>query len=97
METSRIIKELRDRHFAFDATGNHKTAQLFKEAADLLDLWNDPDCDPWQDAHDETQASDKPWRKQWINEKARMRRFIDKYKDEALKMKCFDVHSSKYD
>lgn len=37
METSRIIKELRDRHFAFDATGNHKTAQLFKEAADLIE------------------------------------------------------------
>ena len=37
METSQIIKELRDRHFAFDATGNHKIAQLFKEAADLIE------------------------------------------------------------
>lgn len=37
METSQIIKQLRDRHFAFDATGNHKIAQLFKEAADLIE------------------------------------------------------------
>lgn len=44
METSQIIKELRDRHFAFDATGNHKTAQLFKEAADLIEELQDK---PW--------------------------------------------------
>lgn len=44
MENTEIIKELRDRHFAFDATGNHKTAQLFKEAADLIEELQDK---PW--------------------------------------------------
>ena len=37
METSQIINELRNRFIAFDATGNHKIAQLFKEAADLIE------------------------------------------------------------
>lgn len=40
MGTSQIIKELRDRYLAFDATGNNKIAQMFKEAADLIDGLN---------------------------------------------------------
>lgn len=80
-----------------EGTSGWNLRDMVSEIQYLLDLWNDPDCDPYQDAHDETQAPDKPWYRQWKKEKERMRRFIEKHKDEALTMECFEAHGSKYD
>lgn len=70
---------------------------MVSEMQYTLDRYEDPDCIYWQDAHDEMQPSHKPWLKEWQNQKARMKRFIAKYKDEALKMICTENHCSKYD
>ena len=70
---------------------------LVSEMQYTLDIWNDPDCIAWQDAHDETQPRDKPWYHNWYNEKKRMERFINRYKDEALGLECHAGHCSCWD
>lgn len=70
---------------------------MVSEMQYTLDQYEDENCIYWQDAHDECQPSHKPWLKEWQNQKARMKRFIAKYKDEAMKMQCAEWHSSKYD
>ena len=62
-----------------------------------LEIYNDPNCIYWMDAHDESQSPDKPWYKNWINEKRRMERFINKYKDIAMEYTCKERHCSIYD
>lgn len=78
-------------------TENWNLRDMVSEVQYTLDLYDEPDTIYWDDAHDETQPADKPWYKQWLREKARMRRFISKYKAEALKMECTHSHCSKYD
>lgn len=70
---------------------------MVSEVQYTLDIYEDPSCIYWEDAHDESQPPHRPWYKEWINNKARMKRFIDKYKDEALKLECTENHSSKFD
>lgn len=70
---------------------------MVSEVQYVLDIWNDEGSIAWQDAHDDTQPAHKPWYKEWLNEKAQMKRFINKYKDEALTMECSEGHCSKYD
>lgn len=78
-------------------TENWNLRDMVSEMQYTLDIYNDPDCLPWQDAHDPYQPPHKPWLKEWQKEKARMKRFIDKYKDEALTMECYEGHCSKFD
>lgn len=80
-----------------EGTANWNLRDMVSEMQYTLDKWNDPDCIYWQDAHDDTQPAHKPWLKNWNNERARMKRFINKYKDEALKMECTEGHCSIYD
>lgn len=80
-----------------EGTAGWNLRDMVSEMQYTLDKWNDPDCIYWQDAHDDTQPSHKPWLKNWNNERARMKRFIEKYKNEALKMECTEGHCSIYD
>lgn len=70
---------------------------MVSEMKYTLDVYEDPSSIYWEEAHDEDQPSGKPWLAEWNAAKARMRRFIIKYKDEALKMKCTEGHCSIYD
>lgn len=78
-------------------TSDWNLRDMISEMQYTLDLWNDEESLPWIDAHDETQPAWKPWLKGWRAEIARMKRFITKYKDEALTMKCTEHHCSIYD
>lgn len=70
---------------------------MVSEMQYVLDQYEDPDCIYYQDAHDETQPAHKPWYKEWIADKSKMKRFINANKDEALKLECIESHCSKYD
>lgn len=70
---------------------------MVSEAQYTLDMFNDPNSIHYADAHDQFQPAGKPWYKQWINEKARLKRFIEKYEDEAMEMECSTGHCSCYD
>jgi FtsZ-binding cell division protein ZapB len=37
IDIEKLIKDLRDKYTAYDATGNHKSAQIFKDAADAIE------------------------------------------------------------
>lgn len=80
-----------------EGTEGWNLRDMVSEMQYVLDLWNDPESCAYCDAHDETQPAGKPWYKNWVSEKQRMKRFIEKYKAEALKMECTEGHCSKYD
>ena len=80
-----------------EGTQNWNLRDMVSEMQYTLDRYMDKDCIYWQDAHDETQPSHNPWLKEWKNVIARMRRFINKYKDEAMQMNCTEGHCSIYD
>lgn len=80
-----------------EGTQNWNLRDMVSEVQYTLDLYNDPDTIYWDDAHDDSQPPNRPWYTQWYNEKERMKRFINKWKDEALKMECTESHCSKYD
>lgn len=70
------------------------------ETAYTLELWQDPDSIFYADAHEEYYGDRQELirqRKMWTREIARMKRFINKYKTEALTMHCTVNHSSDYD
>lgn len=74
---------------------------MVSEAQYVLDLWQSPDCIWYQDAHaggcisdpDELRAAYK----YWYGTIQRLKRFINAYKDEAVKMTCTSGHCSKFD
>lgn len=70
---------------------------MVSEVQYTLDVWNEVGSIEYEYAHDECQPAHKPWYKDWLNEKARMQRFINKYKNEAMTMKCKISHCSIYD
>ena len=70
---------------------------MVSEVQYTLDVYRDPDCIYWQDAHDPTQGAGKPWYKEWKNICGRMQRFVDKYKADALCMECTEGHCSVFD
>lgn len=82
---------------ASENTDNWNLRDMVSEVQYTLDIWDDLDSLEWCDAHDESQPAHKPWYREWYSQKQRMKRFIAKYKDEALKMKCTESHCSKYD
>ena len=80
-----------------EGTEGWNLRDMVSEMQYTLDIWNDEGSIAWMDAHDEFQPKGRPWYHNWYNEKARMKRFIDRYKDEALKLECVDGHCSKFD
>ena len=82
---------------ASENTDGWSLRDMVSEMQYTLDQYNDPQCIYYIDAHDECQPSHKPWLKEWQNIKARMKRFIEKYKEEALEMECVVNHCSIYD
>lgn len=77
---------------------------LVSEMQYQLDMWTDPDCMSWQDAHDPIQPVDvingrsrKRWLYEWSKSKARMERFINKYKPLIKGLTCTVGHCSIYD
>lgn len=70
---------------------------MVSEMQYTLGNYENPDCIYWQDAHDECQPPDKPWYREWVNVKKRMKRFISRWEAEALKLECVQYHCSKYD
>ena len=80
-----------------EGTENWNLRDMVSEMQYQLEIWDDPDCIYWQDAHDESQPSDRSWYKNWCSEKARMKRFIERWKDEAMKMECTEGHCSNFD
>ena len=76
---------------------NWNLRDLVSEMQYTLDVYKDPNCRYWEEAHDDCQPVGKPWMKEWKAEIARMQRFINKYKDEALTMEVMEDHCSKYD
>ena len=80
-----------------EGTENWNLRDMVSEVQYTLDIWNDPDCTYYQDAHDNSQPESKDWYKQWMNDKARMKRFINKYAKEAMTMECTVDHCSDYD
>ena len=80
-----------------ESRNNWNLRDLVSEVQYTLDVFEDPGCIYWQDAHDESQPSDQSWLKEWQDNIATMKRFIARYKDEAMTMSCYEGHSSKYD
>ena len=81
-------------------TGSWNLRDMVSEMQYTLDIWNDPDCIAWQDAHDESQPiyNGRPeWLYNWQKEKARMRRFINAYKSFIDGFECSVEHCSIYD
>ena len=80
-----------------EGTEHWNLRDMVSEMQYTLDIYDDPGTIYWEDAHDPYQPEDRSWYRQWYNEKARMKRFIDRYKNEALQMECTEGHCSRYD
>ena len=78
-------------------TENWNLRDMVSEVQYTLDIYEDPTCIYWQEAHDPYQPAHKPWLKEWNQSRQRMKRFIAKYKDEAMTMNCTVDHSSIFD
>jgi hypothetical protein len=70
---------------------------LVSEVQYTLDIYEDPSCIYWEEAHDRHQPPHKPWYKEWVSTKNKMKRFINRYKDEAIKLDCWQAHCSDFD
>lgn len=70
---------------------------LVSEVQYHLDVYKDPNCTYYNDAHNKFMPDHKEIYNQWRRDIGRMERFIKRYKDEALTMECYSGHCSKYD
>lgn len=70
---------------------------LVSEMQYTLDIYKDPDCCYYEEAHDPDASYHKEALKEWKSLTARMKRFIDKYKTEAMTMQCTEGHCSRFD
>ena len=80
-----------------EARNNWNLRDLVSEMQYTLDIYNDPDCVYYEEAHDVDASYHKDAMKEWRSVTARMKRFIDKYKAEAMKMECTEAHCSRFD
>ena len=72
---------------------NWNLRDMVSEVQYILDFYNEPDT-----VFSEMAESDDPEdRKRWRDDCSRMKRFIARYKDEALTMECTSGHCSKFD
>ena len=69
---------------------------IVSEVQYQLDRYKDPDCSYYQDAHDGSPDA-KEYYKIWRSDIGKMERFINRYKDEALTMRCTEGHCSEFD
>lgn len=76
-----------------DDRNNWNLRDMVSEAQYILDIYLDSNCIYYECAHN----GDKEEYNQWKNDVARIRRFIARYKDEALTMQCYEGHCSKFD
>ena len=65
---------------------------MVAEVKYILDLYNDPDSQYYQDAQ-----NDEEYFEVWKRDKHLMQQFISKYKNDAMKMSCNYGHCSRYD
>lgn len=65
---------------------------LVSEVQYLSDKYHDRGCVYLEEAE-----FDSNYRKEWRRLTAKMKRFIDAYKEEALTMECVNTHCSKWD
>lgn len=73
---------------------------MVSEMQYTIKRYKDEDGIYWQDAHDESQPIDNGvgrWFRQWKKEIAMMERFVAKYKEQVLTMKCTVSHCSQFD
>ena len=76
---------------------NWNLRDMVSEMQYTLDIYRDPDCIYYEEAYDDCQPAGRPWYKQWKNITARMQRFINKYRSDALCMECTQCHCSIFD
>lgn len=80
-----------------EGTENWNLRDMVSEMQYTLGIWSDEGCTPYIDAHNPYNGDHEETYKEWISGLGKMRRFIDRYLEEALTMKCNDKHCSKYD
>lgn len=76
---------------------NWNLRDLVSEVQYWLDFWQNDDCIYRVEAYATSYPDHKERYNQYINDIARMKRFIARYKEEALTMECTQEHCSKYD
>ena len=79
-----------------ESTEDWNLRDAVSETQYTLDLFKDEDSIFWADAHDPSQRG-RAWYNEWRNNINRMTRFINRWKDDALKMHCTSIHFSEYD
>lgn len=83
-----------------DSNSDWNLRDMVSEMQYVYDLWNDPMCTHWEDAHDDCQPicnGRKEWLYRWQLDTARMKRFIDTYSPFVGDMVCAEGHCSKFD
>lgn len=82
-----------------ESTDGWTIRDLVSEVQYTLDLWLDPMCAPYQDAHDRWMDADEReyLYKDWVSNVAKMKRFVQRYKADALETVCVSSHCSKFD
>lgn len=76
---------------------NWNLRDLVSEVQYWLDFWQDDNCIYREEAYDTSYPDHKEKYNQYINDIARMKRFIARYEKEAFTMECTQEHCSKYD
>lgn len=80
-----------DENFS-EGTENWNLRDMVAEMDYTLRIYTSPGSIYYVDAQE-----DKEYRKQWKKDIARMKYFINKYKEKAMTMKCTESHCSIYD
>lgn len=84
-----------------EGTDNWNLRDLVSEMQYTLDIWQDQTCMPWLDAHYEKQPrynhSCGDWLYNYRLEVAKMKRFINTYKNYIDDLECIEDHCSIYD
>ncbi len=70
---------------------------LVSEVQYHLDVYNDPNCVYYEEAHNTYDRDHKNIYNQWRNDIGRMKRFVERYEKEAMAMECYQGHCSRYD
>ena len=85
-------------------TENWNLRDMVAEMDYQLNIWLDPDCMYYIDAHDEYQPTIQVGNRtvgeylyNWQKEVARMKRFIAKYETQITNLQCHSEHCSRFD
>lgn len=84
-----------------EETENWNLRDMVSEMAYTLEMYESTSCIYWEEAHDPYQPRRSDGRGkfyvEWINDKARMKRFIKKYESFIDGIECATGHCSNYD